>query len=377
MIPCLRQIAALWLFVGGLSAQEPVQELQNTTVIAVPLEQSQANALANDETLQKEDILRTLGQSIAESMRHMPGASMRSMGQAPARPVLQGLSGEHVVVLENGQRTGDLSATSPDHAVTIEPAHAQSIRILQGARVLPYSHSLVGGIVDVVENESNDSILSPFWQTQMGTESSRPSLLFQPQGQGKAFSQWWNAGGSYRNTASTRTPQGIAENTQSTTWSAQLGHRTFYKLWEFQTDAHWYNSSYGIPGGFVGAHTHGVDVDMEKQKFSFDASQRNSNHTQSIKILHSYYHHQEFESNGNVGAEFVSRSDGIRWENQRNRWHQLYDIQYGLEATVRRLDLGGFVFTPPTQQWEFSSWMISAWQPGPRAWELTIGSRAS
>jgi len=283
MIPRLRQNAALWLFVGGLSAQEPVHELQSTTVIAVPLEQSQVNALANDETLQKEDLMRTLGQSIAETMRHMPGASMRSMGPAPARPVLQGLSGEHVVVLENGQRTGDLSATSPDHAVTIEPAHAQSIRILQGARALPYSHSLVGGIVDVVENESKDSALSPFWQTQMGTESSRPSLLLQSRGQWKAFSQWWNAAGSYRNSASTRTPQGVAENTQSKTWSAQLGHQIIFKQWDFQSDAHWYNASYGIPGGFVGAHPNGVDIDMEKQKFSFDATQRDSNSSQTWK----------------------------------------------------------------------------------------------
>ena len=41
--------------------------------------------------------------------------AMREFGPAPARPVIRGLDGDRVSVLEDGQRMGDLSSQSGDH----------------------------------------------------------------------------------------------------------------------------------------------------------------------------------------------------------------------------------------------------------------------
>lgn len=64
---------------------------------------------------------QALGQTIAETIDYEPGISQRTMGPAPARPVLRGLGGDRLLLLEDSEQTGDLSATSTDHAVVIEP----------------------------------------------------------------------------------------------------------------------------------------------------------------------------------------------------------------------------------------------------------------
>jgi len=63
-----------------------------------------------------------LGRTIAETLDNEPGLDQRTMGPAPARPVLRGLGGDRLLLLEDGERTGDLSATSSDHAVVIDPS---------------------------------------------------------------------------------------------------------------------------------------------------------------------------------------------------------------------------------------------------------------
>ncbi|MCY4605231.1 MAG: carboxypeptidase-like regulatory domain-containing protein, partial [Gemmatimonadetes bacterium] len=52
---------------------------------------------------------QNLSRTIAETIDYEPGIAQRSMGPAPARPVLRGLGGDRLLVVEDGERTGDLS----------------------------------------------------------------------------------------------------------------------------------------------------------------------------------------------------------------------------------------------------------------------------
>ena len=55
---------------------------------------------------------QNLSRTIAETIDYEPGIAQRSMGPAPARPVLRGLGGDRLLMVEDGERTGDLSGTS-------------------------------------------------------------------------------------------------------------------------------------------------------------------------------------------------------------------------------------------------------------------------
>ena len=98
------------------------------------------------------DLARSLGPNIAATLANEAGTSVRFNGPA-ASPVIRGLSGERVLVLQDGQRAGDLAATSPDHAVSVEPLTAQRIEVVRGPASLLYGNNALGGVVNVISND--------------------------------------------------------------------------------------------------------------------------------------------------------------------------------------------------------------------------------
>ncbi len=101
--------------------------------------------------MRKEDILRQLDGSLGETLKHQPGMSSTFFGPGASRPVIRGLGGDRIRVLDNGIGSIDASSTSPDHAVAVEPALAERIEILRGTAMLMYGSSAAGGVVNVFD----------------------------------------------------------------------------------------------------------------------------------------------------------------------------------------------------------------------------------
>lgn len=88
--------------------------------------------------------------SLGETLSKEPGIHSTYFGPGASRPVIRGLGGDRVRMLENGVGTGDASATSPDHAVSAEPLAAERIEVILGPATLLYGSSAVGGVVNVI-----------------------------------------------------------------------------------------------------------------------------------------------------------------------------------------------------------------------------------
>lgn len=69
---------------------------------------------------------------MGEMLDGSPGVAMSSLGSAPARPVIRGLDGDRVLVLQNGEKMGDLSETAVDHAVALDPLALESVEVVRG-----------------------------------------------------------------------------------------------------------------------------------------------------------------------------------------------------------------------------------------------------
>ena len=126
------------LLMGGFLfsfAQEFVQDLGSSTVEAERPVQALLEGLREEDDLKDRTLEREISTTIAETIRNEPDVAIRSMGPAAARPVIKGLSGSHVEVTEDGSVGGDMSATSPDHAVASEVLTAQRLRVLRGNAV--------------------------------------------------------------------------------------------------------------------------------------------------------------------------------------------------------------------------------------------------
>ena len=100
--------------------------------------------------LDGQELTKNLEATIGATLSEAPGVALREFGPGPARPVIRGLDGDRVAVLEDGQRMGDLSSQSGDHAVPSNPAAARRIEIVRGPATLLYGANAIGGLVNVI-----------------------------------------------------------------------------------------------------------------------------------------------------------------------------------------------------------------------------------
>lgn len=103
------------------------------------------------ETLDKDELQRRSSNSYGQMLDGSPGVAARSFGPAPSRPVIRGLGGERVLVLQNGERTGDVSSTAHDHHIAIDPLEAERVDIVRGPASLLYGSSALGGVVNIMD----------------------------------------------------------------------------------------------------------------------------------------------------------------------------------------------------------------------------------
>lgn len=99
--------------------------------------------LSGDELAEK--VQNSLGATVAKE----PGVRSASFGAAVGRPVIHGLGAARVKVTEDRIDSLDVSVTSTDHAVSVEPFIANQITIIKGASSLLYGTGAIGGVVDI------------------------------------------------------------------------------------------------------------------------------------------------------------------------------------------------------------------------------------
>ncbi|MGH9242397.1 MAG: beta-sandwich domain-containing protein, partial [Vicinamibacterales bacterium] len=114
---------------------------------------SQFEVFQPTAVLAGQDLTKQLGMSLGATLENQPGVSSRSFGPAPARPVIRGLDGDRVQILQDGQRIGDLSSQSGDHGVSLNPAAATRIEVVRGPATLLYGANAVGGLVNVITED--------------------------------------------------------------------------------------------------------------------------------------------------------------------------------------------------------------------------------
>ncbi len=120
-------------------------------IITAPYARDRATALSSVTVLQGTELTRELRGTIGDTLARQPGVSATSFGPNASRPILRGFQGERVRVLDDGIGSFDVSNTSVDHAVVINPQLAERIEVLRGPASLLYGSSAIGGVVNVID----------------------------------------------------------------------------------------------------------------------------------------------------------------------------------------------------------------------------------
>ena len=90
--------------------------------------------------------------TIGETLTGTPGVSSSYFGPNASRPVIRGMDGDRVRILQNGVGALDASSLSPDHAVAIDPLIAEQIEVIRGPATVLYGAGAVGGVVNVIDH---------------------------------------------------------------------------------------------------------------------------------------------------------------------------------------------------------------------------------
>lgn len=121
-------------------------------IVVTGIRRPAGDVLGNVSVLDEEELMHDLKPSLGDTLSDLPGVSASSFGPSSSRPILRGLSGEDAPILVDGLTSLDLSASDPDHAVTINPLTAERIEVLRGPGALLYTSSVIGGVVNVIDD---------------------------------------------------------------------------------------------------------------------------------------------------------------------------------------------------------------------------------
>jgi iron complex outermembrane receptor protein len=195
-----------------------------------------------------QDLQKQLEMSLGTTLESQPGVAARSFGPAPSRPVVRGLDGDRVQILQDGQRMGDLSSQSGDHGVTVNPASAERIEVVRGPATLLYGANAIGGLVNVITEDIPTRAItgaSGNFTTDLGSAAAEGGAAADIRaGNGKVA---FHASGGGRRSGDVSTPEGDLENSQSRSGFGTVGLSWTGAKSYFGGSYGYDDTKYGIP----------------------------------------------------------------------------------------------------------------------------------
>ena len=271
---------------------------------------NQFEAYQPTAVLTGQDLQKQIGASLGTTLENQPGVAARSLGPAPARPVIRGLDGDRGQILQDGQRMGDLSSQSGDHGVTVNPAAAERIEVVRGPATLLYGANAVGGLVNVI---TEDIPTRPIQGTQgnatfdLGSAATESGGAADVRAGNGRFA--FHAGGGGRRSGDVNTPAGALENSQSRAGFANLG-LSWTGANSYVGGSYGYDDTkYGIPI----VETGNIQLTPRRHSFAVRAGGQNMS-----RALDSYratftmrrYAHDELEGSA-IGSSFTNDTEEV------------------------------------------------------------------
>ncbi|MCU0452121.1 MAG: TonB-dependent receptor [Bacteroidetes bacterium] len=99
-----------------------------------------------------DDLHRLSGQTLGETLEHLPGVTLISTGPSIMKPVIRGLHSQRIVLLnadirQEGQQWG------AEHAPEIDPFAGAGIEVVKGPASVEFGAEAIGGVVRIVPRE--------------------------------------------------------------------------------------------------------------------------------------------------------------------------------------------------------------------------------
>lgn len=149
----MKNISKSALVIGiFLNLHITAQDIEEVIITSSFIDQNLSEISNPLHVVSGEEIKTSASESLGESIDDLLGISSTDYGSAVGQPIIRGMSGARVKILENGMVNRDVSGLGADHLNDLDLSNVQQIEIVRGPSSLLYANGSIGGIINVVDN---------------------------------------------------------------------------------------------------------------------------------------------------------------------------------------------------------------------------------
>jgi iron complex outermembrane receptor protein len=397
-----RAAAALAIVVNLLGAARAPAQAQTENhpeeliVTGVPHQRAPGELAQSVTVVAGDELDRTRAATLGETLADQLGMSSSNFGAGASRPIIRGLAGARVRMLEDGIDSMDAATVSDDHAVTVEPLAADQIEIFRGPTTLLYGSGAVGGVVNTVTARIPTRVPEDGFEGAAevrgdSVADGRGAALRLDGGSGP-FAWHFDAGrresddyeipGFAHTDADPSAPDpddvlGVVENSATESQGAAVGASWLGDAGFVGLGVNAFDTTYGIPGHHheEGEEAAAVRIDLEQRRVDLRGGWdglAGGIEGVNVRLGVNDYEHVELEGDA-IGTRFTNDAKELRLE-LHHRPVGPWSGAFGIQLTDREFAaVGEEAFVPPVDTSTLGVFVVEDLDLD--AWQLSLGAR--
>ncbi|MDX1639979.1 MAG: carboxypeptidase-like regulatory domain-containing protein [Balneolaceae bacterium] len=252
-----------------VTLQEQTLETETITVTGTPYASDPLTTPTDVDVLAGKNKLSTQQTSLGDSIDQLAGVTTIQTGSQTGKPVIRGLSGSRVRVLDDGTPM-EYQQYGVRHAPNVDPFTAERIEVVRGASNVQYGSDAIGGAVNIISGSipqalDRDNFVRGQTLAEYSTNNSELAAGVHLEGASGGFG--WSgsiirrAGSNmhapdvptFRETDDTEAPKfsGELNNTDFDQVNGSIGIGYSIRNWDVNTEfTHWQNEhNFMLPNG--------------------------------------------------------------------------------------------------------------------------------
>jgi iron complex outermembrane recepter protein len=304
----------------NVELSESAIEAQEVVVTGNVLSSDNRKSSVSITPISKMQMFAMPSTNLVDAIAAIPGLSEISTGGEIAKPVIRGLSYNHVVTINEGVRQ-EGNQWGDEHGIEIDQFSADRIEVLKGPASLFYGSDALGGVINILEPVPPPAgTIRGEWVSQFSSNERLYANSLMAEGNRKGVV--WRIRGTYKNAASFKTASEYVYNSgfRETNLGALLGlnRRWGYSHLHFSV----FNTKIGMVDGARDSLTgqfadyRGDPVSGEQAKSrSIGVPFQDVSHYKVSSVSNFVLHDNQFRVNlgyqQNVRKEFGSSADTV------------------------------------------------------------------
>lgn len=327
--------------------------------VVIKQKESTHNSSVLEQKLKTETIEKYSNQSLGDALREISGVSSLRTGATLVKPIIHGLYGSRVSILNNNVKLED-QEWGTEHSPSFDINAAGKITVIKGASGLQYGGSAVGGLVLIEPVVSRIDTL--FGKSILNLDSNgRGGSISSSLHRGNDSGLSWNVLGTYKYMGDRESPSYVLSNSGNREANFTGDLKYSGKKFDFTSFYSFYNATIGIlSASHIGNATdlyNAIETKIPNVVRDFTYSIRNPKQEVQhhiAKISSNYYSNENTLLSFQYAFQFNKRLEfDVRRQNFANK------PALDLELTTHTLN---FDFKKTSHDWDLKSGVSASFQ---------------